>query len=263
MRLASPLLASCGLLVGLAVPALAQPSAAPPTAAAAQLATAPPAAAPAAATASTTASPAMTPPSAVAPAAPAAAPHRKAGRVQLIGISDSRPQAPLRLAVGVNPPTRWRDDSFTASLLIGLSKRHALHLAGGSYKPQYQRDEDNSYEGSLKDLSVGVTYFPRKLWDGATFELGGLVRYNSLSTDTIDVSIDTATRRLGAQALVGWSWHLGGWAYVAVAIGGSVGKEEGEERRRTSTRGAGIVSVDRTELAVESYLRFGIAFDRQ
>lgn len=76
------------------------------------------------------------------------------------------------------------------------------------------------------------------------------------------------TNVYSGRVLVGWTWRLSDWWFIATAIGGELGYERGRQNsfvgydvgdgKLTSiTRTA---RVSRPDFAVEAYLRVGMAF---
>ena len=181
------------------------------------------------------------------------------------------------IAVGTNLPLEW-PSRFAASAWVGISPHQAIRAS-------YARDGtldlglggDGPEEGDVPpnfghttDLSVGWVYFPRRVLDGATFELGALVRFDRRRNmvDGQNVADDEEhTNLYGGRALVGWTWRMYN-VFITANVGGGLGYERGPEKKfvgydytdpqhfdRTA-----ITNVSRAAPSFESYLRIGLVF---
>jgi hypothetical protein len=191
----------------------------------------------------------------------------------------------LPMAFAVNVPFAWAW-SVAFSAWVGLDDHHAIRANCARYRGPLWKilqglpDAEGPEEGDLPpdfghttDLSVGWVYYPRRALDGATLEASALLRINRLR-DQIDgmnvASQERFTNVYGARALVGWTWRLSDWWFVALSAGASAGYERGREK------GGGVgydVShnpsdasrdgrVSRLALSSEAYLRIGVGFGR-
>ena len=117
------------------------------------------------------------------------------------------------------------------------------------------------------DVGAGWMYFPRRVFDGPTVELG--VLHRSLDTELYD---DFGTpekvwrdgQEVAARALLGWSWMIRNRVFIALAFGASKGYAFGRET--TQEDATYPVSPKMTHdfgewtTNFEGYLRFGVAF---
>ena len=190
----------------------------------------------------------------------------------------------LPIAIAENVPVAW-PWSFAASAWVGLGGHQAIRANYARYRgPLWasiagQLVSDGDLEegdlppdfGHTTDVGVGWVYYPRRVLDGATFEVGALCRLNRLR-DRINgqnvASEEQFTNVYGARALVGWTWRLSDWWFVATSIGASAGYERGREKKFLGydTSNGGFMEiirdgrVSRLDLSVEAYLRVGLAF---
>lgn len=167
------------------------------------------------------------------------------------------------VALGVSSPLSWAHGiGFGASLAFRVSKNHAVRFNGAIYKPI--EIGEASTHGTVNDLGAGWVWYPRRLWDGPTLELGALLRlrengYYDANADP--AMLDTTTTIFAGRALVGWSWLFAKRAFFAIAVGASAGYETGHERtaddlneQMTEQR------VHRKHLGAEGYFRIGFVF---
>jgi len=188
----------------------------------------------------------------------------------------------LPVAFAVNVPFAW-PWSLAFSAWVGMNDHNAIRANYARYRgPLWaiipgMLESDGPEEGDIPpdfghttDLSVGWDYFPRRLLDGATLEVSALLRLNRLR-DRIDsmnvASAEQFTNIYGARALVGWTWRLSDWWFLALSAGGSAGYERGREKVFTGydfshnppelTREG---RVSRVALSSEAYLRVGMVF---
>jgi hypothetical protein len=182
-------------------------------------------------------------------------------------------------SIGVNSPTGWfmDDPSYGASFSIGLGKHHAVRANYASYAARnspvagvlaglLHAEREGSISGPIEDIGLGYVYYPRALWSGPMYELGVLRRERETSqyVPTFSKVTDTTTTDYAARALVGWSWRLPHFLYVAAAVGIAVGRERGSEESAVPgiPETMQTSKVDRASIAPEAYLRFGFAFGR-
>jgi hypothetical protein len=188
----------------------------------------------------------------------------------------AEPPPGLPIAVAVNLPLSWLWSSFG---------HHAIRASYARYRgpiwrllPAALASDGDLEEGAIPpdfghttDLSVGWTYHPRRVLDGASVEVGAQCRLNRLR-DRIDAqnvaSEEDHTNVCGAHALAGWTWRLSDWWFVATSLGASAGYARGREKKF-----AGYATIDNTfmeiitdervsrlDLSIEAYLRVGLAF---
>lgn len=194
--------------------------------------------------------------------------------------SESHLSVPI--AVAVNVPFAW-PWSFAASAWAGVDEHHAIRANYARYHGPLWAVIPNMLEsegleegeippdfGHTTDVSVGWVYYPRCVLDGATLEVGALLRHNHLR-DRIDsknvASEEQFTNVYGARALAGWTWRLSDVWFLSTGIGASAGYERGREKKFLGydfSHGAMDIvregSVSRVALSVEAYLRVGLAF---
>lgn len=182
-----------------------------------------------------------------------------------------------RFAFATNLPVGWIDaKSIGASAYVGVTDHVAVRLNVASYKYDSSKaaeiaaglfggdGPEGSDGGRITDLGVGIVQYSRGLWDGFTMEAGALRRArDTFSHDEFAqyASVDTDTTTYAGRALFGWSWLVQKRVFIAAAIGGSAGIETGTEVTANSSGEMKMTSaVDRSDLALEGYLRFGGAF---
>ena len=188
------------------------------------------------------------------------------------------------IAVALNAPAAW-PWSFAASAWVGLDGHHAIRANYARYRgplwriiPAMLESDGDLEEGALEpdfghtsDLSVGWVYFPRRVLDGATLEVGALCRLNRLRDRIDDKNVASEwqhTNVYSGRVLVGWTWRLSDWWFLATSIGGSLGYERGKEKTfvgydTSNGRFMEIIKnadVSRPDVSVEAYLRIGLAF---
>lgn len=170
-------------------------------------------------------------------------------------------------AIGVNSPFGWfqRDTrSIGASLFLGVTPHFAARASFARYEnPEslwraIASGENFGPRGTFIDAGLACTWFPRRLWEGPTLELGALWRGRdtTLRPGQSD-EIKTDSNMYGPRAMVGWSWLVTRHIFVAVAVGGSLGYETGR-----ATTGGMTKSVSRGQADGEGYFRIGFAYGR-
>jgi hypothetical protein len=196
----------------------------------------------------------------------------------------AEPGAGVPIAVAVNAPVAW-PWSVAASAWVGLDGHHAIRANFARYRgPLWQLipailESDGDLEegdiapefGHTTDLGVGWVYYPRRVLDGATIEVGAMCRLNRLR-DRIDgknvASEWQHTNVYSGRILIGWTWRLSDWWFFATGIGASLGYERGKEKKflgydRSNGGFMEILkdaAVSRPDASVEAYLRIGLAF---
>lgn len=189
-----------------------------------------------------------------------------------------------RFSLGVSSPTGWLrgllvgHSSVGASLSVGLDRHHAIRANVSRYDAfevlpilfAVARLQDSLATGRILDASLGWVYYPRRLWDGLMFEAGVLRRDRDVQEiralfDDTSVAIESVT--YAGRASLGWSWRVTRHAFIAAAVGVSVGRERGE--RTTTERDMDFPDdrvttsrVARLQADPELYLRFGFTFGR-
>lgn len=187
------------------------------------------------------------------------------------------PGRPFALAVNVLPVA---SDAFAVSAWIGRDAHHAIRANVARYRgPLWLRvlapvfsdgEEDGDVGpdfGSTMDLGLGWVYYPRRLLDGASVEAGVLCRFDrrrNFVDDQNAAAEEHHTNAYSGRFLIGWTWRLSDWWFVATAAGGALGYERGREKTYAGADGHGDVSrsgpVSRVSVSLESYVRLGVAF---
>ncbi len=175
------------------------------------------------------------------------------------------------VAVAVNAPIMWLGaKSIGVSGYLAVHRHHSLRINYASYD---NLDPINTLGGGdggalrhSTDIGVSWQVFPGRVWDGFLLELGGLRRTQDMHdysyNDDPRVFVGETTSGYAARGMVGWS--VLGWnkVFIAAAVGASYGHYTGTETVTVGEQDAMTVTnkVDRSEIAAEAYLRFGIAF---
>lgn len=192
----------------------------------------------------------------------------------------------LPIAVAINAPAAWLWSSFAASAWVGLDGHHAIRANYARYRgplwqaiPAMLTSGGGDFEegdimpdfGHTSDLSVGWVYYPRRVLDGATLEVGALCRLNRLRDRIDDKNVAAEwqhTNVYSGRILVGWTWRLSDWWFLATSIGASLGYERGKEKKFvgydfSNNNIMEIIQdapVSRPDVSVEAYLRIGVTF---
>jgi hypothetical protein len=187
------------------------------------------------------------------------------------------PGQPFALAVNVLPVAT---DAFAVSAWFGRDAHHAIRANVARYRgplwlrvlaPVFSDGEQDSDVapdfGDITDLGLGWVYYPRRLLDGASVETGVLCRFDRRRSyiDDQDVAAEEHhTNVYSGRFLVGWTWRLSDWWFVATAAGGALGYERGREKTYAGVDSHGDVSrsgpVSRVAVSFESYVRLGMVF---
>jgi hypothetical protein len=212
----------------------------------------------------------------------------RAQQAQASGPAPAEPAVPAQpglgvpIAFAVNVPFAW-PWSLAVSSWVGVDEHHAVRANYARYRgPLWQiipglLDSEGPEPGDLPpdfghttDVSVGWVYFPRRVLDGATLEVGALLRLNRLR-DRIDrmnvASEERFTNVYGVRALAGWTWRLSDWWFLGLSVGASAGYERGREKvfvgydfTHTPPDMIREGPVSRVAWSGEAYLRVGMAF---
>ncbi|MBP9087980.1 MAG: hypothetical protein KBG15_17800 [Kofleriaceae bacterium] len=175
----------------------------------------------------------------------------------------SKPE--VNVALTVNLPLMW-GLSIGVSAIVAVAKQHAVRFNGARYDKFFLTwfmSDDGPPTGRNYDGSVSWIYYPRRVFTGATVEVGALYRdrteayYYDMGRDE---NYDIASRILASQAFVGWNWRVGGTFYVAAAVGASVGLENGTHTFRDINGKYVTEDVAEIHTGAEGYLRFGAVF---
>jgi hypothetical protein len=202
-------------------------------------------------------------------------------RAEQAGPPESGLGRPFALAI--NTPVVW-SWSVAASAWVGWDAHHAIRANFARYRGPLWAiipgilESDGEEEGQIPpdfghttDLGLGWVYYPRRVLDGATVEVGALVRIDRLRDRIDDHNVakeEQHTNLYSGRVLVGWTWRLSDWWFVAAGVGGSLGYERGREKVFVGydTSGGNFTEiiragrVSRPDVSAEAYLRFGMAF---
>lgn len=192
----------------------------------------------------------------------------------LLLLVSSTAAADPEVAFAVNAPLGWPSgNSVAGSFYVGLTDHDAIRANVASYAytasaigtviaPALGGDGDEgSYSGRTTDVGLAWTNYSRRLFDGFTYELGVLRRARDWRSEdefaTPQIKI-TKTATYAGRAQVGWSWMIGDHAFVAAAVGLSLGYEHGHETwdRELDSMPTNH-PVSRADLQPEGYLRIG------
>jgi len=195
-------------------------------------------------------------------------------------IQEHRPVADKPFALAINEPFGWPSGfAIAGSAYARVAAHHAVRLNVASYEYHanvggdlidhfvFGGDGDESGKtGRYFDVGASWMYFPRRVWDGPSFELGLLHRsidtnrYDDFADDDI---VDRDGQMIGARALLGWSWMIHDRVFISIAMGASKGYEFGTQvitpdashPQMTTTGDYGEWTT-----AFEGNMRFGVAF---
>jgi hypothetical protein len=212
----------------------------------------------------------------------------RAQQAQAAGLALAEPDPPSKpglgvpIAFAVNVPFAW-PWSLAFSSWVGVDEHHAVRVSYARYRGPLWKIIPGMLEsegpeagdlpadfGHTTDVSVGWVYFSRRVLDGATLEVGALLRLNRLR-DRIDnmnvASEEQRTNVYGVRGLAGWTWRLSDWWFVGLSVGASAGYERGQEKVFVgydfSHSPPDIIRagpVSRIAWSGEAYLRVGMAF---
>jgi hypothetical protein len=93
-----------------------------------------------------------------------------------------------------------------------------------------------------------------------TLELGALIRSSDHTEDDYDILVKRDTTTYAGRALIGWTWRIGYYGFIAVAVGASAGFERGEESSQRILEENVTKSVAAGAGEGEAYLRLGFAY---
>lgn len=198
--------------------------------------------------------------------------HAPSQSIQQPRAADDHPYV-----LAINEPFGWSSGfAIAGSGYVGLTAHQALRLNVASYEYNgnlagdligiFLFGSDGSeavHRGRLLDVSAGWMYFPRKLWDGPTFEAAILHRSVDTTLDNEDELVDRDGQTYGARALVGWSWLIKNRVVISFAMGASKGYTFGTETTTPWYREPRMATTARLgewTTGFEGYVRFGWAF---
>ncbi len=201
-----------------------------------------------------------------APVAVAAPPPADRRAAAALAPTAARASAFPAASFGVNVPLSWRyGGGYGGSLSVGVSRHFAVRANVASY-PYKGLLSESDYDGRIGDVSLGLVYYPRRLWSGFTVELAALGRDQDTAVSDSYAEIyskEIDTRLYAARALIGWSWSAQPF-FFALAVGASVGYETGHQTiTEDEVDGMSVTSrVSGRGGNFEGYLRMGLAFGR-
>jgi hypothetical protein len=181
------------------------------------------------------------------------------------------------IAIATNLPFLWPNAySIPGSVSVNLSARHAIRAnvtswqydnvaaglatasSGGDFVPA---------DGRTTDVALSWVFYPRRLWDGFLLEVGALHRSSDVTWKDDDdlASVPFTERRTtlyAGRAMIGWSWRINRYLFIATAVGLSDGWESGTwKERRADGSVAMTMAIAEQARSLEGYLRFGGVID--
>jgi hypothetical protein len=201
-------------------------------------------------------------------------------RAEQARLDEPGPGQPIAVAVNVLP-VDW-DIMMATTAWIGLDAHQAIRANVARYRGAllgrilgaFSGDSEGPEEGDLPpdfgattDISLGWSYYPRRVLDGASLETELLTRFDR-RRDRINgqnmASEEHHTNVYGGRVFAGWTWRLSDWWFVATAFGGTFGYERGREKTFVGYSSTGELTrsgpVSRAYASLEGYLRIGLAF---
>lgn len=191
-------------------------------------------------------------------------------------VQEHRPAGDHPYAVAINEPFGWPSGFAIAASGYAAPDAHnvvRLNVATYGYHGNlgaevigtlvFHGESETGYRGRITDVGVGWLYFPRRLWDGPTFELGMLHRSLDTTVDAEDDLVERDGRTIATRALLGWSWLIRDRVFLSFAMGASNGYTFGTQIETTGNSPPRMTTTGRfgewtTEF--EGYVRFGVAF---
>jgi hypothetical protein len=194
-------------------------------------------------------------------------------------VQKESPPVERQWAVAINEPLGWTNGFAVAGSIYGRVAPHQavrINAARYGFHGNLAGDVINivaggdgaRHTGRLIDVGAGWVYFPRRVFDGPSIELGMLHRTLDARVEAEwetpgDVSRDG--QEIAAHALLGWSWTIRNRVFISFAMGASKGYVWGSE----TTREMAFPTEPQTPMThhfaewttgFEGYLRFGVAF---
>jgi hypothetical protein len=186
------------------------------------------------------------------------------------------------LAFAINEPVGWNHGNAVGFSGYGAITEHqVIHLNVATWKRNgddvggallFLATQGNlDGNGRYTDVGAAWMYFPRRVYNGFSVELGALVRQRDTFEYLNDFDPDgthVTSTTLAGRALVGWSWL--GWnrVFVSLQLGVSAGREGGTQtvlatqyKGTTMTETMQTSSVDRATVSPEGFVRFGVLLD--
>jgi len=199
-------------------------------------------------------------------AEPIAAPAVVAARVS---VSMPAEDPGGRFALTVSGPTSWLIGALGASAYVRLGGHVTLRANIARYQSNGPAGpvaaalsgSGTGYGGSIFDLGVSAILYPKGAWQGLFLEAGVLRRARDVYVwPEFEEKTFTNSTEVGGRALIGWSWLIGEHVVIAIAAGGSSGRESGHSTT-TDYRGTAMTTpVHRRVKETEGYTRVGWVF---
>jgi hypothetical protein len=190
---------------------------------------------------------------------------------------------PARLvaAVAVNVLPVAPDTMLAGTVWVRLDAHQAIRANVARYRSSLLgsiatvfSDRDGPEEGDLPldfgattDVSLGWSYYPRRVLDGPSIETELLTRFDR-RRDGINgqnmADDEHHTNVYGGRVLASWTWRLSDHWFLATGIGGALGYERGREKTFVGYSSTGDVTrsgpVSRGYASLETYMRIGLGF---
>jgi hypothetical protein len=175
-----------------------------------------------------------------------------------------------RFALAVNAPLGWAIRSFGVSGYVRLDE----HLAVRGNLASYQNSDliggtvgaimgggGTGYGGTIFDVGIAGIWYPTRMWDGFLLEVGALRRDRDVYVwPESESQTFTRSTEYAGRVLVGWSWLVGQRAFIATAMGLSVGYESGNDTTTPDRMPTITKPVHRGRNDGEGYIRIGVMF---
>jgi hypothetical protein len=175
-----------------------------------------------------------------------------------------------RIALAVNAPLGWLISSLGVSAYLRLGDHVALrgnlatyrNTSWGEVFAGLSGDGGTGFGGRVTDVGIGAVYYPRRVWDGLTLEAGVLLRARDIYVwPEFEPKTTTTSTELAGRLLIGWSWMIRQRAFIAFAVGFSIGREKGQETDEPDYGQMVVIRpVNRQQSEAEGYLRIGLVF---
>ena len=169
------------------------------------------------------------------------------------------------VALSVNPPSSWMLGSAIAGTMsIGVGKHNAVRLNGAWYKATMGLMDEGDIDGGTTDISIGWQVFPRRVYDGISFEAdlvyrryGAFVAEDSAAPrDDHQDDLD----RIAVRGQIAYTVRMHP-SFVSVGAGLSYGYEYGTEVAMPWDEPTRTYDISRMKLSPEGYVRIGVVID--
>ena len=169
------------------------------------------------------------------------------------------------MALGVNTPWGWLDGNVGVSGAVAFTLHHAMKLNVALYHPAKHvlpipDDSGSDLDGRVRDVGLAWIWYPTRLWEGVTLELGPLWRHRDIEARSeLPTVVRTESNTVATRMMIGRSWLIRRTIFVAIAGGFSAGYESGRETtsyyEMFTTK-----SIKRQQVEAEGYVRLGFVF---